>query len=90
MSRHRRHHKENAEEQNNMFNIGNIAEVLKNINADEVSSLLNKENAADNDDKNMGRQEIISSIRTLLNSDKTELIRVLIEIYGVGKNKLKI
>ncbi|AJA48973.1 hypothetical protein CPAST_c29070 [Clostridium pasteurianum DSM 525 = ATCC 6013] len=128
MSRHRSHHKRvRSKDSNNnavnnsntgSFNFGNIAQLLSNIDINQVSSLLGKMNNTErqtnvveninteenynNDNvtsdesideprkqKSTSREEIIRSINTLVNSDKAELLKVVMEIYGSNKTKTK-
>ncbi|MFT8314158.1 MAG: hypothetical protein ABF633_07845 [Clostridium sp.] len=134
MSRHsRNHHHKSISPQNSnngnsinnnsggSFNFGNIAQLLSNIDINQVSSLLgkinnpradnsqvgevvNRDNMADevsnistinqgngqgNGARNTSREEIIRSINTLVNSDKAELLKIVMEIYGASKTKGK-
>ncbi|AGK96316.1 hypothetical protein [Clostridium pasteurianum] len=121
MSRHSRnhHHKIISSQDNNngnsinknsggSFNFGNIAQLLSNIDINQVSSLLGKVNNSQTDNnqigeavsnintinqgngaRNTGREEIIRAINTLVNSDKSELLRIVMEIYGASKTKAK-
>lgn len=134
MARHSRnhHHKViSSKESNNgnsinnnssgSFNFGNIAQLLSNIDINQVSSLLGKINNQQADNSQVGgavnrdsmaedvsnistidqgnsqgngagntsREEIIRSINTLVNSDKSELLRIVMEIYGASKTKVK-
>lgn len=120
MSTHRSHHrkpissKDSNNNNNGSFNFGNIAQMLSNIDVNQVSSLLGKINNTErqtndgeqvnqNDyskgansintfneassQKNTSREEIIKSINILVNSDKSELLRIVMEIYGANKTK---
>lgn len=96
MSKHRRrHHRDNTVQQESGFNINNIAQILKNINVDELSSMIenpssdSKEEIEEKEEKNIGQTEILNSFKTLINADRAELIRTLIELYAASKNNLK-
>lgn len=93
MSRHRRHHhKQDTIQQDNVFNFNNVAEILKNINLNEVIALLGQKDNKDGElgeEKSIGQEEILNAFRVLLNADKIKLVNTLIELYSASKNNLK-
>lgn len=57
-----------------------------------VDKVDNGENYSDDEVRNQkstSREEIIRSINTLVNSDKSELLKAVMEIYGSNKEKNK-
>jgi hypothetical protein len=94
MSKRRRHHHHNHDykKQENGFNFNNLAEILKNINFDEVLSLIGQKETKTEElkeEKSIGQEEILNAFRVLLNADKIKLVNTLIELYSASKNKLK-
>lgn len=94
MSNRRRHHHHNHDykEQENGFNFNNLAEILKNINIDEVLSLIGQKETKTEElkqEKSIGQEEILNAFRVLLNADKIKLVNTLLELYSASKNNLK-
>ena len=88
----RRHRRRNITPVDNSFNFSKIAEIISNVNLDQLSSFIGRlrnnnglEEVAQ--DSNKEREEIINSIKILINSDKIELIRVFIDLYELSKKK---
>lgn len=88
MTKHKKHHRNNYEVQDNPFNfnINSITDVIKNINVEQLDSILNNDDNKNSEEEKRNKQEIVNAIKLLINTDKTELLGILIELYGASKN----
>jgi hypothetical protein len=88
MTTHKKHHHVVKEPEANSpfdFNLNNIANILGKINVMDMAPILEKMASREAEGNNKGKEEIIRSIKTLLNSDKGELIAILIEAYSISR-----
>jgi hypothetical protein len=96
MSSHKKRHKrETFNEENsipNNYDFSNIINLIKGIDINQLTeyvSTMNNTNQEENDEIDEGtarRNEILSSIKTLIDSDKTELLQVILQLYAASKN----
>lgn len=66
-----------------------IEKVDNDKNYDNDKDNINENSDEIKNQKSTSREEIIRSINTLVNSDKSELLKVVMEIYGSNKTKTK-
>ena len=92
MPTHKKHHHIVKEPENNSpfdFNLDNIAKILGKINVLDMVPVLEKMGSREAEGNNKSRADIINAIKILLDSDKGELITVLIEAYGMSRMNTK-
>jgi len=90
MPTHRKHHRVLKEPENNSpfdFNLDNVAKILGKINLLDMVPILEKMSSREAEGNNKSRTDIINAIKILLDSDKGELVTVLIEAYGMSRIK---
>lgn len=88
MATHRRHHhvvKEAEPSGPFAFNLGSIINILGKINVTDMAPILEKMAEREASINNKSKEKVINALRVLLDSDKGELVTVLIEAYGASK-----
>lgn len=97
MPTHKKHHhivKEPESNNNNNnspfdFNLDSIAKLLGKVNLLDMVPVLEKMGSREAEGNNKSKADIINAIKILLDSDKGELVAVLIEAYGMSRLSTK-
>ncbi|WP_026881723.1 hypothetical protein [Clostridium akagii] len=95
MPTHKKHHhivKEPESNNNNNpfdFNLDSIAKLLGKVNLLDMVPVLEKMGSREAEGNNKSKADIINAIKILLDSDKGELVAVLIEAYGMSRLSIK-
>ncbi|MDD3223673.1 MAG: hypothetical protein PHX70_03025 [Clostridium sp.] len=89
MAAHKKHHHVQNEQPADNFpiNFENIIKTMGSVNLGEIASILDSMGSKTGENKT--RADIINSIKTIVNSDKAELISILIEAYGLSRSNQK-
>lgn len=88
MTTHKKHRHIVKEPETNApfdFNLNNIISMLGKININDMAPVLEKMAKQEAGGNNKSKEEIIKAIKTLLDSDKGELVTILIEAYGISR-----
>ena len=92
MAKRKKHHKRHITADDNTFDLSKIPQILSSIDIDKISSLIDvvedsKATAEQIGDKQKNRESVIEAIRTLINSDKFELLKIFLELYRASQKK---
>jgi hypothetical protein len=92
MPRRKHHHKKNISNDYSTLDFSRVAELISALSLDKLSSVVNSmedsEVAAEKKEEDFSeREQIISSIRNLVNANKVELVKVFIDLYAASKTK---
>lgn len=92
MPTHKKHHRIVKEPEKSSpfdFNLDNVAKILGKVNILDMVPILEKMGSREAEGDNKSRADIINAIKILLDSDKGELVTILIEAYGMSRINTK-